>query len=188
MKNLQAPAIPNHECIQDSDSLQRDRIRHRRVSASYRNRWNSAFYQLALCGLLFGCCGLLHSRAELRPMALRDNFAADLTNVFMDTNAMATTREFRISDGAGGFTTFSAPVIWDQEESKELAITKINGVFVGDVRCHIEAKYLPRIPLAGEIIYSPGNKFWQVIDATDEEGCYVLALSATRSKAGVLES
>lgn len=119
---------------------------------------------------------------------LRDNFATDLSTVFMNTAEMATTREFRISDGMGGFTIFDAPVVWDQEGSKDMPMVKIQGVFMGDVRCHIEAKYLPRIPLAGEIIYSPANQVWECIDVTDEEGCYVLGLSATRSQAGVLST
>lgn len=117
-------------------------------------------------------------------MALRDNFASDLATVFMNTSEMATTREFRISDGMGGFTVFSAPVIWDQEASKEMPMVKIHGVYMGDVRCHIEAKYLPRIPVAGELIYSPATKIWEVIDCEDEEGCYVMSLSSTRSQSG----
>jgi hypothetical protein len=117
-------------------------------------------------------------------MSLRDNFPTDLANIFMNTGEMATTREFRIADGLGGFTLFAAPVIWDQEASKEIPLVKIHGVYMGDVRCHIEAKYLPRIPVAGELIYSPANQLWEVLDVTDEESCYVLALSATRSQAG----
>jgi hypothetical protein len=117
-------------------------------------------------------------------MSLRDNFAPDLAAVFMNTGEMATTREFRISDGLGGFTLFSAPVVWDQEASKEMPMVKIHGVYMGDVRCYIEMKYLPRIPLAGELIYSPANQMWEVLDVTDEESCYVLALSATRSQPG----
>lgn len=115
-------------------------------------------------------------------MSLRDNFAPDLANVFMNTDEMATTREFRISDGFGGFTTFLAPVQWDGEASKEMPMVKIHGVYMGDVRCHIEAKYLPRIPVAGEIIYSPANQQFEILDVTDEEGCYVLSLTSTRSQ------
>ena len=117
-------------------------------------------------------------------MSLRDNFAPDLARVFMNTGEMATVREFRISNGLGGFIVFTASVVWDQEASKEMPLVKIHGVYMGDVRCHIEAKYLPRIPIAGELIYSPAHTMWEVLDVTDEEGCYVLALSATRSQAG----
>jgi hypothetical protein len=114
-------------------------------------------------------------------MSLREQFKPDLSNIFMNIGEMATTREFRIGDGHGGFQVFSAPVVWDQEAVKELPLVKIHGVFMGDVRCHIEHKYLPRMPVAGELIYSPANQPWEVLDCTDEEYCYVLALSATRS-------
>lgn len=115
-------------------------------------------------------------------MSLRDNFAPDLANVFMNTDEMAATREFRISDGFGGFLIFNASVVWDQEASKEMPMVKIHGVYMGDVRCHIEAKYLPRIPVAGEMIYSPANQQFEILDVTDEEGCYVLSLTSTRSQ------
>jgi hypothetical protein len=115
-------------------------------------------------------------------MALREQFASDLSRIFINTAQMAITREFRISDGHGGFKVFDAPVVWDQEAVKELPLVKIHGVYMGDVRCHIEHKYLPRMPVAGEIIYSPANQPWEVLDCTDEESCYVLALSMTRSQ------
>jgi hypothetical protein len=117
-------------------------------------------------------------------VSLRDSFAPDLATVFMNTGEMATVREFRISDGRGGFILFNASVVWDQEASKEMPMVKLHGVYMGDVRCHIEAKYLPRIPIAGELLYSPAHVMWEVLDVTDEESCYVLSLSATRSQPG----
>jgi hypothetical protein len=115
-------------------------------------------------------------------MSLRDCFAPDLANVFINTGEMATVREFRIADGHGGFVVFTAKVVWDQEAMKEMPLVKIHGVYMGDVRCYIEHKYLPRMPVAGELIYSPANQPWEVMDITDEESCYVLALSAYRSQ------
>lgn len=117
-------------------------------------------------------------------MSLRDTFKPDLANIFMNTGEMATTREFRINNGLGGFIVFLAPVVWDVEASKEMPMVKIHGVYMGDVRCHIEAKYLPRIPIAGELLYSPAHVMWECLDVTDEESCYVLSLSATRSQPG----
>jgi hypothetical protein len=117
-------------------------------------------------------------------MALREQFAPDLTNVFENVREFATTREFRISDGQGGFRVFTCPVVWDTEMSKQMPLVKIHGVYMGDVVCFIEHQYLPRMPVAGELIYSPANQPWEVLDCTDEESCYKLCLSATRSQPG----
>jgi hypothetical protein len=117
-------------------------------------------------------------------MSLREQFAVDLDRVFVNSDEFATVREFRISDGHGGFTVFTTKVVWDTEASKQMPMVKIHGVYMGDVICYIEHKYLPRMPVAGELIYSPANQPWEVLDATDEESCYKLALSATRSQPG----
>lgn len=117
-------------------------------------------------------------------MSLRQQFEPDLANVFVNTNEFATTREFRISNGKGGFRLFEAEVVWDEEAAKRQPIVAVHGVYMGDVICHIEHKYLPRAPIAGEIIYSPANKPWEVLQCTDQESMYVLALSATRSQPG----
>jgi hypothetical protein len=117
-------------------------------------------------------------------MSLRDQFAPDLANVFVKTSEFATTREFRISDGHGGFRLFMAKVVWDNEMAKRHPLVSIHGMYLGDVICFIEHKYLPRLPVAGELIYSPANQPWEVLDCTDEENCYKLALSATRSQPG----
>lgn len=117
-------------------------------------------------------------------MSLRDQFASDLDEVFVNTDEFATTREFRIADGAGGFTVFTAPVVWDTEAAKKQPIVAVHGVYLGDVICYIAHKYLPRAPVAGELIYSPANSPWEVLDCTDEENGYRLALSAYRSQPG----
>ena len=117
-------------------------------------------------------------------MSLREQFPVDLADIFVNPDEFATIREFRISDGHGGFRVFMAKVVWDNEAAKEQPIVKIHGVYMGDVICFIEHKYLPRMPVAGELIYSPANQPWEVLDCTDEESCYKLALSATRSLPG----
>jgi hypothetical protein len=117
-------------------------------------------------------------------MSLREQFAPDLERIFVDPDEFATVREFRINDGHGGFKVFQAPVVWDTEAVKQLPLVKIHGVYMGDVICYIEHKYLPRMPVAGELIYSPANQPWEVLDCVDEESCYKLALSATRSQPG----
>lgn len=117
-------------------------------------------------------------------MSLRDQFVPDLTDVFMETGEFATTREFRISDGHGGFKLFTAPVVWDTEQAKKQPIVSIHGVYLGDVICYIQHQYLPRPPVAGELLYSPANQPWEVLDVTDEESCFRMALAATRSQPG----
>ena len=115
-------------------------------------------------------------------MSLRDQFVPDLASVFINTDEFATVREFRINDGKGGFKVFTAKVVWDKEMAKRHPLVAIHGMYLGDVICFIEHKYLPRPPVAGELIYSPANQPWEVIDVTDEESCYQIALSATRSQ------
>lgn len=117
-------------------------------------------------------------------MSLRDQFEPDLANVFMNTDEFATEREFRINNGQGGFNVFKAKVVWDEEQAKRHPVVAIHGMYLGGVICFIEHKYLPRPPVAGELIYSPANQPWEVLDCTDEESCYKLALNATRSQPG----
>jgi hypothetical protein len=117
-------------------------------------------------------------------MSLREQFAPDLDRVFHNPDEFATWREFRISDGHGGFKLFNAKVVWDTEAAKVQPLVKIHGIYLGDVICYIKHEDLPRMPVAGELIYSPANKPWEVIDCTDEESDYKIALSATRSQPG----
>jgi hypothetical protein len=117
-------------------------------------------------------------------MSLRDQFPLDLDEIFIEESEFATVREFRISDGKGGFTLFTAKVVWDKEAAKQMPIVKVHGVYLADVICFMPHSLLPRMPVAGELIYSPANSPWEVIDSTDEESCYQLALSAYRSQPG----
>jgi len=115
-------------------------------------------------------------------MSLRDQFVPDLDRIFMNLGEFATMREFRISDGHGGFKLFNAPVVWDKDAVRQQPIVTVHGVYMGDVRCYIEHKYLPRAPVAGELIYSPANQPWEVLDCTDAESLYELSLAAYRSQ------
>jgi hypothetical protein len=115
-------------------------------------------------------------------MSLRAQFPTDVDNVWMNTDEFATTREFRISDGQQGFIIFTAPVVWDEDEVRQEPIVTIHGVFMGNVDCFIAAKYLPRAPVAGELIYSPANQPWEVIDCVIAESLYELKLAAYRSQ------
>jgi hypothetical protein len=117
-------------------------------------------------------------------MALREQFVPDLANVFINTGEFATTREFRVNDGRGGFKVFLGKVVWDTEAVKQLPLVKIHGVYLGDVICYMPHSYLTRPPVAGELIYSPAHTPWEVLDVTDEEGCYKIALTGTRSQPG----
>jgi len=115
-------------------------------------------------------------------MALRDQFLPDIDNIFVNLAEFATTREFRISDGHNGFVVFEAPVVWDEDSVREQPVVTIHGVFMGSVACYVAAKYFPRAPIAGELIYSPANQPWEVLDNTICEGLYELMLYATRSQ------
>lgn len=117
-------------------------------------------------------------------MSLREQFPVDVDRVFINTDEHATVREFRISDGHGGFRVFLAKVVWDNEMAKQMPVVKIHGVYYGDVICYIAHSDLPRPPVAGELIYSPANSPHEVLDVTDEESCWRLALYSTRSQPG----
>jgi hypothetical protein len=103
------------------------------------------------------------------------------TAVHVNPREMGECREFRIADGASGFAVFYAPCVWDREAAKQMPVVKNMGVFQGDVVCYIQAWLLPRMPVAGELIYSPANSPYEVISCTDEEGIYVMNLFGTRS-------
>lgn len=115
-------------------------------------------------------------------MALREQFAPDLVNVFHNTDEFATEREFRINDGRGGFKVFRAKVVWDEEAASRQPAVARHGMYLGDVICFMQAKDLPRKPVAGELIYSPANQPWEVVKIVEEEYEYKLSLSATRSQ------
>ena len=117
-------------------------------------------------------------------MALREQFIPDLDRVFLKDSEHATWREFRISDGHGGFRLFRAKVGWFDEESRELMVVKIHGIYRGDVVCYMKHADLPRPPVAGELLYSPANRPWEVLDVTDEEGCWKMTLYGTRTQPG----
>jgi hypothetical protein len=107
-----------------------------------------------------------------------------LDEVFHNDEEFATWRNFRISDGHSGFIVFPAKVVWDNEAAKQMPIVKIHGVYMGDLVCYIMHKDLPRAPVPGELIYSEPNKPWEVLDVTDEESEWKVALGMTRSQPG----
>jgi len=117
-------------------------------------------------------------------MSLRAQFPSDVDRIFINEDEMADWREFRINDGAGGFRVFTAKCVWDKEIAKRQPIVTIHGVYLCDVMCYIAAKDLPRTPVAGELLYSPANSPYEVIDCTIEESLYAIALAAYRSQPG----
>jgi len=117
-------------------------------------------------------------------MSLREQFPLDVDRIHINVTEMADWREFRISNGQGGFIVFTAKCVWDKEMAKAQPIVKIHGVYLADVMCYIQDTSLPRAPVAGELIYSPANQPYEVIDITNEESLYSLALAAYRSQPG----
>jgi hypothetical protein len=116
--------------------------------------------------------------------AFKEQIVSDLSTTFINVDELGKIVQVRVSDGMGGFTVSNIPVVWDNEMAKRHPLVSIHGMYLGDVIVFIEHKYLPRMPLAGEIIYIPANNPWEVLDCTDEESCYKLALSAYRSQPG----
>ena len=121
-------------------------------------------------------------------MSLREQFVPDLVRIFHNPDEFATRREFRISDGHNGFLVFTAIVVWDNEAARQLPVVKIHGIYQGDLICYIMHTDLPRAPVAGDLIYSPPNKPWEIMDVVDEEGEWKVALSATRSQPGFYQN
>jgi hypothetical protein len=117
-------------------------------------------------------------------VSLHEQFAIDNREIFLNEEEFANVREFRRSDGLGGFIVFLATVVWDNEAAKEQPVVKIHGVYQGDLICFIHHDDLPRMPVPGELLYSPANKPWEVLDVTDEESMWKVALSATRTQPG----
>jgi hypothetical protein len=117
-------------------------------------------------------------------VSLREQFAPDIDHIFINPDEMAEWREFRISDGHNGWKVFTAKVVWDDEQASEKPIVKVHGVYLADVICHIADWDLPRAPVAGELIYSPANQPYEVIDIKIQEHLYVIALAAYRSQPG----
>jgi hypothetical protein len=117
-------------------------------------------------------------------MSLREQFAPDARRIHLNPDEHASEREFRINNGLGGFTVFTAIVVWDEPAAEQRPMVTKFGVYMGDVICYIMAEDLPRAPVAGELIYSPANRPFEVIKCTDEEGVYMLGLAAYRSQPG----
>jgi hypothetical protein len=114
-------------------------------------------------------------------MSLRDQFAPDW-DVFANPDEFGSVREFRVSDGHGGFKVFTAEIVWDEDRAKTHPIATRFGVYVGEVMLFIRSRDLSRRPIAGELLYSPANQPWEVITSTDVEAGYEVALSMTRSQ------
>ena len=115
-------------------------------------------------------------------MSLCDQFASDVNRIFINVDEMGDWLEFRISDGHGGFTVKTIKVVWDRDHAKENPMTTRFGVFYCDVMCFMAAADLPRAPVAGEIIYSPANQPWEVVECWYEEKMFSIALRAVTSQ------
>jgi hypothetical protein len=66
-------------------------------------------------------------------VSLREQFPVDVDRVFINTDEHATWREFRISDGHGGFKLFTAKVVWYNEMAKQMAVVTVHGIYMGEV-------------------------------------------------------
>jgi hypothetical protein len=123
---------------------------------------------------------------------------SDWRTVFVNLNEFGELRNFRISDGLGGFLELkNLPVLIDEEATKETPIVTAQEVYIGDMFVSIAADLLPRRPIGGELIYMseqiptdrlglpledrPANVPYELLMVVDEVGVWRLALSAYRS-------
>lgn len=90
-------------------------------------------------------------------------------------------RELVISDGNKGQVTINKRVIWATDALSRPTITRIGGVFLGDVLLSMWETDLPRRPLAGEFLYSPREKQWEILGCFHSNGVYYLTLHAIRA-------
>ena len=90
-------------------------------------------------------------------------------------------RELVISDGNKGQVTINKRVIWATDALSRPTITRIGGVFLGDVLLSMWETDLPRQPFPGEFLYSPKEKQWEILGCFHSNGVFYLTLHATRA-------
>src|SRR5262245_61515328 len=87
-------------------------------------------------------------------MALADQLMADWTATGEKLDEFAELRSFRISDGAGGWKELkNLPILRDDSATMQTPIVTAQEVYIGDMKVNIRADRLPRLPIAGELIY-----------------------------------
>lgn len=91
------------------------------------------------------------------------------------------TREIVISDGRGGEKKLALQVIWSVDALSRPTITKIAGVFLGDVLLSVRETDLDRRPISGEFLYSPAGTQWEILGVMTSNDVHYLTLQAIRA-------
>lgn len=89
-------------------------------------------------------------------------------------------REIVISDGAGGKKTINPIVIWSRDILSPPTVTKVEGVFLGDVYLSLWEELLDRRPIPGEYLDSPAGEQYEVMNVSTSNGVHYLTLAAIR--------
>lgn len=111
-------------------------------------------------------------------MSLKLEFDPDLTATFFNPEEFGCVRDFLFTED-GTEKIFTTACVWDTETLKTRLIVQQQGVFLGSVLCFIYKKLFKVEPKPEQIIYSPVTPFrigWRIVDITDAEECYELAL------------
>ena len=114
-------------------------------------------------------------------MALSDDIQAE-RGMFLDTEELAVIREFTVSDGAGGSTTFTASCQWDDDILKTHASVQESGIYLGDVMVHVPVEYFTARPKPGQILFSPASVPWRVLEVIENFGMYQISLQSNQSQ------
>jgi|SRR5215831_2980231 len=114
---------------------------------------------------------------------LRDEYIPDLADTFFEEDEFAMARDFEIVQGGANYqkVLFTTLCVWDTETLKNRLIVIQQGVFMGSVLCFISKSWFPVEPKPEQVIYSrkvgdPIMEGWRVVEITDAEECYELAL------------
>jgi hypothetical protein len=111
---------------------------------------------------------------------LRDDFPTDLDTIFFEEEEFACNRDFEIIEN-GMAQQFTTRCVWDTETLKNRLIVVQQGVYLGSVLLFISTSWFSTEPKPEQIIRSRavGNVVWEgwrVVDITDAESCYEIAL------------
>ena len=90
------------------------------------------------------------------------------------------TRQFVISDGAGGVEVFNANVVWSRDTLKHNIVIGSEGAFMAEAVVTFDENDLPRRPMPGEYIESPRYSKWEILDVIGEPGTGIVELALTR--------
>lgn len=111
-------------------------------------------------------------------MSLKLEFSHDLDDTFFNEEEFGCVREFEIIED-GVPAVFTTNCVWDTEALKSRLVVQQQGIYLGSVLCFIHKNLFKVEPKPEQVIYTPVTPYkigWRVVDVTDAEECYELAL------------